>query len=384
MIHLRKNPNNIFYLQKRIEIFKKNEINLPKTDSDVNNEDNLQNEKQIAKYTNAILAIYETAFSTINPKRTIGNYANLWINYALFMQDLFGNAEKTKQVFERALLVDVKDEEELAQIWIAYAKMEIEHHKSFKATIELLQKATTPVSRIARTNENQTCTRCKLNLHKNMNLWSFYLDILEMNANIDLVCKAYDTVIDLKLCTCQTIVNYAYFLEQHNKIEESFRVFERGIELFKYPVAYELWNIFLPRFVQYYGPEKLERIRDLFDQALQDCPQKFVSHLYVYYGMTEEQFGLTRNAMRIYDRATKSASINEKYKLFLFYIGRAANLYGITATREVFEMAILALPDIQVWEICLMYATIEEKLGEIERARYIYMHGSQFANPAIE
>lgn len=359
---LRKNPNDISYWQQRISLFSQLE------DKSLNNQ--------------TLVDIFETAISKINPKRTIGNYATLWINYAHHQYKQPNGIEEARKIFERALQIDFKTDDELAQVWIAYCKQEIEFEKSFKTAIELLQKATKPI--LKSSDSDERFTLCQLKLHKNASLWSYFVDVLEMHGNIELVCQAYDKMIDLKLCTCQTILNYAFFLEQHNRIEESFTVYERGIELFGYPVAYELWNIFLPRFVHHYGARKLERIRDLFEQALVNCPESFISNLYLYFGMIEEQFGLTRNAMKIYDRASKAVSSREKYDVFIFYIGRAADLYGITATREVFELAIAALPDSQVRDICLMYATMEEKLGELERARYVYAHGAQFANPAIE
>ena len=37
------------------------------------------------------------------------------------------------------------------------------------------------------------------------------------------------------------------FLEAHQYYEESFKVFERGPELFHYPVAFELWNLYLTK-----------------------------------------------------------------------------------------------------------------------------------------
>lgn len=47
-------------------------------------------------------------------------------------------------------------------------------------------------------------------------------------------------------------MNYAAFLEENQYFEESFKVYERGVELFTYPVAFELWNIYLSKFVKRY------------------------------------------------------------------------------------------------------------------------------------
>lgn len=41
------------------------------------------------------------------------------------------------------------------------------------------------------------------------------------------------------------------------------------------------------------------------------------------------------------------------------------------------------LPDKQTAEMCLRFASMERKLGEIDRARAIYAHASQFCDPRV-
>lgn len=50
----------------------------------------------------------------------------------------------------------------------------------------------------------------------------------------------------------QVIVNYALFLEDNKYFEESFKVYERGVELFNFPVSFEIWNIYLAKFIKRY------------------------------------------------------------------------------------------------------------------------------------
>lgn len=61
------------------------------------------------------------------------------------------------------------------------------------------------------------------------------------------------------------------------------------------------------------GGAKLERARDLFEQALEKCPPKYSKSLYLMYGKLEEDFGLARHAMRIYDRATRAVADEDKF-----------------------------------------------------------------------
>ena len=56
--------------------------------------------------------------------------------------------------------------------------------------------------------------------------------------------------------------------QEHKYWEESFRVYEKGTSLFKYPHVRDIWLAYLQQFVTRYGGTKLERARDLFKQAL--------------------------------------------------------------------------------------------------------------------
>lgn len=67
--------------------------------------------------------------------------------------------------------------------------------------------------------------------------------------------------------------------------------------------------------------------------------------------------------------------------MFTIYIAKAAANFGLPATRPIYSRAIEALPDKQTAEMCLRFAALERKLGEIDRARAIYAHASQFCDP---
>ena len=68
-------------------------------------------------------------------------------------------------------------------------------------------------------------------------------------------------------------------------------------------------------------------------------------------------------------------------KMFTIYIAKAAANYGLTATRPIYERALEVLPDRQTAKMSLRFAALERKLGEIDRARAIYAHASQFCDP---
>lgn len=53
------------------------------------------------------------------------------------------------------------------------------------------------------------------------------------------------------------------------------QAYERGISLFKWPNVSDIWSSYLTKFIARYGGRKLERARDLFEQALDGCPPKY-------------------------------------------------------------------------------------------------------------
>lgn len=69
--------------------------------------------------------------------------------------------------------------------------------------------------------------------------------------------------------------------------------------------------------------------------------------------------------------------------MFTYYIAKATANFGLPATRPIYERAIESLPDKQTAEMCLRFAALERKLGEIDRARAIFAHASQFCDPRV-
>jgi pre-mRNA-splicing factor SYF1 len=67
--------------------------------------------------------------------------------------------------------------------------------------------------------------------------------------------------------------------------------------------------------------------------------------------------------------------------MYTVYIAKATANFGLPATRPIYERALETLPDRQTAEMCRRFAALERKLGEIDRARAIYAHASQFCDP---
>jgi pre-mRNA-splicing factor SYF1 len=133
-----------------------------------------------------------------------------------------------------------------------------------------------------------------------------------------------------------------------------------------------------------YEGTKLERLRDLFEQVVSAVPTESAAEFYLKYAKAEEKFGLLRHAASIYDRATRAVPEENKLDMYRIYIKKVEQHFGLTKTRPIYERAITELPDDMTRQLCLEFAEMERKLGEVDRARAILTHGSQFADPRTE
>jgi pre-mRNA-splicing factor SYF1 len=87
--------------------------------------------------------------------------------------------------------------------------------------------------------------------------------------------------------------------------------------------------------------------------------------------------------MAVYERATQAVLPEEQFEMFNIYINKAAELYGVARTRQIYEKAIEILPEDRSRDMCLRFSDMETKLGEIDRARAIYAHCSQMCDPRV-
>lgn len=358
---LRRNPNDVQEWEKRVLLYGEDD--------------------------DKVIATYKKAIETVNPRKATANHHHLYINFARFYEEggseSEADLESARAVLEKGTTIPFKKVEDLAEIWCEWAEMEI-RNDNYNAALRIMNRASAApktaaaVKAISFYDETMPVQK---RLFKSSKIWSFYIDLEESIGTIEGTREVYDKIIDLKIATPQNIINYANFLEEHKYFEESFKVYERGVEVFTYPVAFELWNIYLSKFVKRYGATKLERARDLFEQALEKCPEKFCRAIYLMFGKLEEEHGLAKRAMNIYQRAIERVSNQDKFNMFVFYIAKVAANFGLAATRPIYEKAIEVLPDQQTAEMCLRFANLEQKLGEIDRARAIFAHASQFCDP---
>ena len=71
--------------------------------------------------------------------------------------------------------------------------------------------------------------------------------------------------------------------------------------------------------------------------------------------------------MAVYQRAVVAVDKTDKMAVFNIYLKKAAESYGVTMTRSIYEKAIEVLEDMEASDMCLRFADMETKLGEIDR-----------------
>lgn len=361
-VMLRQNPHNVHEWHKRVKLF----------GGDTG--------KQIRAYTEAI--------QSVDCFKAIGKPHTLWCAFAKFY-DRHGDLANARIIFQKATEANFKYADDLASCWCEAAELELKH-KNFKQALQLMRVATSaPLGATGRRTQEESDGPVQGRLFRSNKLWSFYCDLEESLGTTESTRAVYDQILDLRVATPQIVLNYALFLEEAKHFEDAFQAYERGVALFKFPHNKDIWTAYLTRFVQRYGGTKLERARDLFNHALREIPAAASSPVLLQYAALEEEHGLARAAMEVYHRAVRTVPQEQRLPIYDIYLSRASDFFGIAKVREVYEMAVEAEPPYSLSDgdcktMCMRYARLETKVGEVDRARAIWIHASSLADPRVD
>lgn len=324
------------------------------------------------------LRVYSEAVTTMDPQKATGKAQALWISFAKFYAK-HGGMENARTVFEKATQVNYRTVDDLAAVWCQWAELEIKY-KNYKEALNVMRTAArVPHKPVRWTKWDDLPVQERL--HKSTKLWSFYADLEENLGTLESTKAVYESMFDLKIVTPKIVLNFASMLQERKFFEESFRVYEKGIALFEFPHVYPIWSAYLKKFTGRFKGKKLERARDLFEQAVASASGDELKKLYILYAKYEEEHGLARRAMGVYDRAVDALDLSERLEMYNIYVTKATQLFGLTKTREIYQKAIMNLPEAHLKDLCIKYAAMERNLGEVDRARAIYQYVSEFCNP---
>eukprot|EP01086_Lenisia_limosa_P015919 TRINITY_DN5414_c0_g1_i2.p2 TRINITY_DN5414_c0_g1~~TRINITY_DN5414_c0_g1_i2.p2 ORF type:complete len:422 (+),score=95.79 TRINITY_DN5414_c0_g1_i2:119-1267(+) len=332
-----------------------------------------------------IVSTFTAACKTIdaNNKNVTGRPHYLWTQFAKFYEDQ-GDLDSAREVFAQSIKEPhaVKTVDDLAHLWANWAEMEIRHQHIDKAQ-QVLRSATAEPPAAHNVSYRDYNTSPHLRIHKNLRLWLFRVDLEENLGTVDTVKSLYTRMFDLKVATPKVVINCARYLTENNYFEDAFQSYERGVNLFTFPHCVPIWREYLAQFTKRYNGEKIERARDLYEQCVTSMPAEEKKPFYLRWARLEEEHGSIQRAMIVYDQASLNVADEHKGEIYRVYAARAAKFFGPTKSREVYERAVNCLHDKDARDVAVKFAQLELKLGEVDRSRAIFAHGSQFANPSV-
>lgn len=177
------------------------------TDSDVASED------ASSSATYLTIKTFTEAIAAVDPQQAFGKPSKLWIAFAHFYETHpdAEDLENANLLFHKASLLSYKSSDELSSVYCAWTEMHI-RHRNYGSALKILEHACQGTRPSKKKSEEEEKTKRPTSLHANLKCWSFYVDLLENLGHNDQTKKAYERMMDLKIATPQTILNYTAFL----------------------------------------------------------------------------------------------------------------------------------------------------------------------------
>jgi len=352
---LRQNPHNVGEWIKRSELY-----------------------NDLGEVDMAAAALEESLKAVSSRKAVNGSPSTLVLTLVDIYENQQTNVDAARNLLERICSkneYEFQDSEDLAQCHAAWVELEL-RQENWDMSLELARRAVSG-------NIGRKGSKAARGLSRSLRLWNLLFDMEESLGTIQTTKDAYDRALEWKVATPSHVLNYASFLKEKKYFEESFAAYERGLGLFQFPHAGAtlLWKNYLTGFLERYGGSKTPRARELFDRCLAECPSENASEFYLLYGDYEENHGLTKRALGVYERMCNAVPADEKYTAYRLYIAKAIQYLGVTSARPIYEAAISTLVDGPASRICLEYAKMETGLRETDRARAVLVYGAQLADP---
>lgn len=316
---------------------------------------------------NKQLETCQKASRLLEPSQSIGRFSRIWKLWARICENYTGVPEARK-VFASSVLIKYKFSDELGEMWRSWIEFELRNGGSLQA-LHFLRNVIHGESLVFKYDK----------FLEDSELVGIYLDLEESCGTFATYRAAYEFLFDRKALTVQMVVHYSCYLEENDFFEESFRNYEKGIQLFSYPQVRVLWLVYLEKFVLRYKSNKILRQEDLFEQALSNCPKFYRAEIYLKYVELLVLYGSQKKVVAVLRRAYQDVAIEYQLGFCRFYARKMSVLFGSIALRKVYAEALEILKDDHAMEISLDYFALENDLNEVDRARTILKFAVQFA-----
>lgn len=320
-------------------------------------------------------AALEEALQKVHARRAFGgNPSQIVLQLIKVYEEDCKDVSKARDLLDRICnqwVYDFINVDDLAECHAAWVELEL-RREDWDEALEIIRRSVVVPP---------NAPRMAKGLAKSLRLWDLLLDLEESLGTMQTTKDAYNRAMEQKVATPMHILNFATFLTEQKYFEESFAAYERGVDMFGFPGVKVIWKAYLEGFTKRYGGDKLERTRDLYHRCLEACPPEECSEFFLMNGKFEEEHGLTKRALGVYNQMCQKVPASEKYTAYELFIAKTIKFMGQTASRDVYQSAIQDLDDVSASQLCLDFAKMETSLNEIDRARAIYTYGAQMADP---
>jgi pre-mRNA-splicing factor SYF1 len=348
---LRQNPHDVGEWSKRARLYKENE--------------------QIPQAAAAL----EEALQKVHARRAFGgNASQLVLELIKIYEDDCKDLAKARDLLDRICnqwIYEFKNVDDLAECHAAWVELEL-RQENWDEALDIIRKSV-----VVPTN----APRLVKGLAKSLRLWDLLLDLEESLGTMQTTKDAYNRAMEQRVATPMHLLNFGSFLTERKYFEESFAAYERAVDMFGFPGVKVIWKAYLEAFTKRYGGDKLERSRDLYHRCLEACPPEECADFFLMNGKFEEEYGLTKRALGVYNQMCQKVPASEKYAAYELFIAKTIKFMGQTASRDVYQSAIQDLEDTAAAQLCLDFAKMETSLKEMDRARAIFTYGAQMADP---
>ncbi|CAM9838739.1 unnamed protein product, partial [Phaeothamnion confervicola] len=150
---------------------------------------------------------YAQAVQAVDPKAAVGKLSRLWLDFAKFYAEQ-GEGEMARGILDKATLVPYKNVEELVDVYLEWAQLEIdEGHVAAALRVRFLSFCFEEKRRA------YTDAPAQERVHRSVRLWDRYLALEAEAGTPATVRAAHDKAMETKVATPQSVLDYAEYLE---------------------------------------------------------------------------------------------------------------------------------------------------------------------------
>ena len=348
-VSLRSNPHNVTEWLRRAKLFANDPVKLAK--------------------------IYAEAVKAVDPQQAVGPLGKLWSDFGR-MYGNFCDIENMREVFERGVNCNFRHVDDLATVWIDWIAAEPDRG------LEISRRAVS----VYKTAPNGSV---QSQLKNSVRLWHVACDQEEALGTPDSLRAVFDAMIRLKVATPATVLNFAAWEEDNGDFDNACKCYESGVALFPWPHCRDIWLIYLSKISEKFIKKQfcpIDTIRELFERCLASNPPGNLSrHFFQLYATFEEERGLWSNSLKILKNGIPR--VDEKLEFARYLFAKNRKFFGLAASRDSLQWAVEYFGEISrsdMIQVCVDFAEVEIQLGEPARARALFTHAAQVADPKKE